>query len=138
MNLNSPRTWMSIAWIQAVIAMSASLYFSEIVGWEPCELCWYQRILMYPLVLILGLALWRNEKQIAYYVLPMSIIGGLIAAYHYLLQWGIFQESSCSATAVSCAYVPEMWFGFVTLPLLSLLAFTLITFCMLKMIRGSQ
>ena len=77
-----------IAFIVALVAMSGSLFFSEVAGYEPCKLCWYQRILMYPLALLSGIALFRKENWLIPYALVMSIIGQVIAAYHYFLQIG--------------------------------------------------
>ena len=75
-----------VAFLQAWLATLGSLYFSEIRDFRPCLLCWYQRILMYPLIIILGVAIFRKDKNAAYYVLPMSIMGVAIAFYQYLLQ----------------------------------------------------
>lgn len=125
--MNKSTKWMSLALVQALIATTGSLYFSEVVGWEPCELCWYQRILMYPLVLVIGTGLWRKDPNLPYYVLPSSVLGMIIAAYHYLLQMGVFTEASCGIDAVSCAVRQGAWFGFITIPLLSFVAFAVIT-----------
>lgn len=113
------------AWVVALAAMLGSLYFSEIKGWEPCVLCWYQRIAMYPMVIILFFAALKKDIEIGRYVLPVVGVGAVFSIYHYLLQWGLFEET-CGINAVSCAYVPHKWFGFVTLPLLALVAFGLI------------
>ncbi|WP_088083119.1 disulfide bond formation protein B, partial [Bacillus mobilis] len=75
-----------MAWIVSMIATLGSLFFSEILGFIPCELCWFQRIMMYPLCIILGIATFYNEKNIKKYVLPISIIGGSISLYHYAIQ----------------------------------------------------
>ena len=74
------------AWITSIIAMVGSLFFSERMGFIPCTLCWYQRILMYPLVIFLGIAFYRNDREIYKYILPMSIIGIVVSSYHYALQ----------------------------------------------------
>lgn len=75
-----------VAWLVSIIATLGSLYFSEIQSFIPCELCWYQRILVYPLVLILGIATFQNDKSVKKYVLPISIIGSSISLFHYLEQ----------------------------------------------------
>ncbi len=125
-----------IAWAQAVVAVSGSLYMSEIAGFLPCLLCWYQRIAMYPLVVILGVGILRKERKLYQYVLPFSITGGLIALYHVLLYYGVFPESEQTCRAgVSCTTKYIEYFGFVTIPLLSLLAFSLITACMIILYR---
>jgi len=116
------------AWGQAIIATAGSLYFSEVRHFIPCTLCWYQRILMYPLVIVLGVAILLGERRLRYYVLPFTIPGLLIAAYHNLLWYRITEEagSVCSG-GVSCSIRWIEWGGFIGIPLLSLTAFLLIT-----------
>lgn len=122
------------AWLVSLIATMGSLYFSEIRGFIPCELCWYQRILMYPLVLILGVAVYRGDTRIKYYALPMSILGGSISLYHYMLQKipGFAPLKPC-VNGVPCNMEYINWFGFITIPFLALVAFILITSCLLFM-----
>lgn len=119
------------AWIIAIAAMSGSLFFSEVLHLPPCVLCWYQRILMYPLVLFIPIGILKKNKDLPIYVLPFSVLGILIATYHYLLQRGIIPDSiaPCSE-GVSCTTKLIEFFGFVTIPFLSLIAFVLITICM--------
>jgi disulfide bond formation protein DsbB len=120
------------AWMQALIATLGSLYASEVAKITPCILCWYQRILMYPLVVILAVGIIKKDRFIHYYVLPLSITGLLFASYHYGLQRGIIPENIAPCTAgISCASRFVEWFGFVTIPFLSMLAFTIITFCLI-------
>lgn len=117
-----------IAWVIALAATIGSLYFSEVAGYAPCILCWYQRITMYPLVVFLLVAIVRKDQNIAAYVLPFTIIGGLISVYHNLLYYNVLEESEASCRfGVSCTTKFIEWFGFVTIPLLSLLAFAAIT-----------
>ena len=78
--------------IIALVASLGSLYFSEVLLYVPCELCWYQRILMYPLVILLGIAAVKKDAGIVTYVLPLSIIGGSISIYHYLIQKVAFRR----------------------------------------------
>lgn len=119
------------AWIISITAMSGSLFFSERMGFVPCTLCWYQRILMYPLVILLGIAFYRNDKEIYKYILPISSIGVLMAAYHYALQKiPSMNEFSTCTSGVPCSGQYINWFGFVTIPFLSLVAFTMITIAM--------
>lgn len=116
--------------VAALAATLGSLFYSEVVGFVPCELCWYQRILMYPQALILAVALWKNERGVAAYVLPMSVIGIFVSSYHYLLQIGVFPAPSCSAVgfSVSCAQTYTMAFGYITIPMMALSAFLNIAF----------
>ena len=128
-----------LAWLVAIVAMAGSLYFSEVRHFIPCTYCWYQRILMYPLVIILGIASYRQDKQIAAYVLPLSILGLGIATYHYIGQKmpELFASGGCS-TAVPCSHMYINWLGFITIPFLSLVAFTIISFFMLGLILGTK
>lgn len=121
-----------LAWLQALVAMAGSLYFSEVLGFIPCSLCWYQRILMYPLVAILAMGILLRDQRMRYYVLPLSLTGFLVALYHNLLTWGIISEGIVPCTAgVSCTVEWINWFGFITIPLLSLIAFSVITLSMI-------
>lgn len=116
------------AWVQALLAMMGSLYFSEIRHFPPCVLCWYQRIAMYPLVIILAWAMINRVQTWKALVLPFSTIGMLIAGYHCLLYYKILPEAIAPCTTgVSCTTQFIEYFGFITIPLLSFLAFTLIT-----------
>lgn len=113
-----------------------SLYFSEILKFPPCILCWYQRIFMYPLTIILAIGILRQDKKIYQYVLPFSIAGGLISVYHNLLYYKILPESAGPCTlGISCTTKFIELFGFLTIPLLSLIAFLVITTCMLLLRR---
>lgn len=116
------------AWIVSLIATFGSLYFSEILGFIPCTLCWYQRIMMYPLIIVLGIASYRNQSDIIPYVLPLSILGGLISLWHYAQQKIPFlgQVIQCKV-GVPCNASYINWLGFVTIPLLAFIAFALIT-----------
>jgi disulfide bond formation protein DsbB len=126
-----------LAWIQAIVATLGSLYFSEVMKFPPCVLCWYQRIFMYPLVFILAVGMVRKDKKIYTYVLPLSITGLLIAIYHNLLYYQIIPESMAPCVnGVSCTTKFIEWFGFITIPFLSLVAFSVITLCMLFVWRG--
>ena len=120
-----------IAWVQALVSTLGSLYYSEIRNFSPCALFWYQRILMYPLVLIFWVGVLKRDKNLYMYVLPLSILGMLVAFYQVLLQNGVLKESVSPCTVgVSCTVGYTGYFGFVTIPFMSLTAFTIITICM--------
>ncbi|OME75955.1 disulfide bond formation protein B [Paenibacillus sp. FSL A5-0031] len=121
-----------MAWMVAVVATLGSLYFSEIRGFIPCELCWYQRILMYPLSLILGIAAFYDEYKIKKYVLPLSIMGIFVSTFHYMEQKipGFAAIKPCTQ-GVPCNVQYINWFGFVTIPFLALTGFVLITVILL-------
>lgn len=129
-----------IAFIQAWLATLGSLFYSQIIGLTPCVLCWYQRILMYPLVILFTVAIIRKDKNIPYYVLPMTIIGSLIAAYQYLLQMtplGAVELTKCDLTN-PCSKIDAIYLGFITIPLMSLAAFFLISIMMIILIKSKK
>lgn len=111
------------AFVVAGLATLGSLYFSEVAHFEPCRLCWYQRIAMYPLVIILGIAAWRGDARVRRYVIPLAAIGALIAAYHYALEWLPWLDSGVCSASTPCTLVWFREFGFVSLPYLALSAF---------------
>jgi len=116
-----------LAFGTALIAMLGSLYYSEIAGFVPCQLCWYQRILMYPLTLILLVGILRHDPTVTGYVLPFSVIGIGVSTYHYLIQLGVIEHSAACRVGVPCVVRYVNYFGFVTIPLMALTAFVLIT-----------
>ena len=116
------------AWLIAFASTLGSLFFSEIMRFAPCVLCWYQRICMYPLVLILAVALFRFDRNVVRYALPLSVLGVLLALFHLLLIAGVVPESiKPCIQGIPCTEVQIQWFGFVNIPLLSGLAFLAIT-----------
>ena len=119
-----------LAWVVATVATLGSLYFSEVLGFVPCELCWWQRIFMYPQALLLGLASYRDDRRIIPYLLPLNAVGGSISAFHYLQeQVPGLRLPVCGADA-SC-FTPWIdWFGFITIPFMALSAFGLILICL--------
>lgn len=122
------RNSMYIALVAAWVAMCGSLYFSEVRGYIPCVLCWYQRILMYPLAGFIAIGLLRRDGNLPYYVLPFSVFGLSMSTYHYLLEkTDLFAESAVCAQGVSCTTQWINWFGFVTIPFLALIGFLIIT-----------
>ncbi len=117
-----------IALAAAWTAMLGSLYFSEVRGYVPCSLCWYQRIIMYPLAGILAIGLLRKDRGLPYYVLPFSILGIAMSTYHYLLQkTQIFDSGAVCQAGVPCTTMWINWFGFITIPFLALTAFVIIS-----------
>jgi disulfide bond formation protein DsbB len=117
-----------LAWLIALSGMIGSLIMSEIFGWVPCVLCWYQRILLYPLVILIPVAILRKDSRPDLTILPFSGLGILIAAYHWLLQIGVISEATAPCqSGISCAVTNFNYLGFINVPFLSLLAFTCIT-----------
>lgn len=128
-----------LSWVAAIIATLGSLYFSEVMHFIPCTLCWYQRIFMYPLAIILGIAVYRNDFNIHYYALPLSIIGMLISGYHVLLQRiPYLQQFEMCTTGVPCSKDYINWLGFITIPLLAFIAFTIITVSLVILARSQK
>lgn len=120
-----------IAFIQALFAMVGSLFFSEILKFPPCVLCWYQRIAMYPLVPIIAIGILKKDKLLPYYVLPLSLVGLAIAFYHNLLYYNLIPESQAPCLlGVSCTTKFIEFLGFMTIPFLSFVSFAIITTCM--------
>lgn len=118
------------AFAVAFIATAGSLFYSEVIGFEPCKLCWFQRIFAYPQVVLLGLALWKRGYGIAPYGIALSVIGVVISAYHYLLQIGVAPPLPCSAVgySVDCSQRFVLQFGYITIPMMAITAFLLIIF----------
>lgn len=124
----------ALAFAAALAATLSSLFYSEIAGYEPCKLCWFQRIFMYPQVILLGIALWKKDNREAIYCLVLSVAGAIVAGYHYLMQIGITPSLPCSAVgySASCSQRFVMQFGYITIPMMSLTIFALIiTFLLL-------
>lgn len=124
---NTNWTILFLCWLLASISTLGSLFFSHVVGFAPCILCWYQRIFLFPLVILLAVGLFPLDKNIVKYAFPLALAGWLTALYHNLLYSGIIPESiqPCSQ-GVSCTEEYIDLFGFITIPMLSLLAFSTI------------
>jgi disulfide bond formation protein DsbB len=119
---------MFFALIIAVVATAGSLFYSEIAGYEPCKLCWFQRIFMYPLVILLGLACIKKDIKFTFYPSVMAGIGAAISLYHNYVYYGGISLFPCEpfGLGVSCTKVLVMEFGYITIPLMALTAFFLI------------
>jgi disulfide bond formation protein DsbB len=110
------------------IATGGSLFFSEIAGFIPCELCWYQRICMYPLSIITLLAALANDRRVARYLLPLPLVGAGVSVYHLLVENGVVEQAKgCLISAPGgCATKWINEFGYMTIPTLALTAFVLL------------
>lgn len=119
-------TILATGWTVSLIATGGSLYLSEGLGLEPCRLCWYQRIAMYPLVVILGVALMRGDREVWKTALPLAGVGTLVSAYHVAVQYlpGI-EIGACSVSA-PCSARYLIAYGFVTIPVMAGSAFLLV------------
>lgn len=116
-----------VALLVASVATAGSLFFSEVWGWLPCSLCWYQRILMYPLVPVLAVGILRRDHALHQYALPLAVPGMLLALYHYLLiKTDLFPPPPCR-DGIPCDVDYLNLFGFINIPLLALVAFALVS-----------
>ena len=129
-----------VALLAAWIATCGSLFFSEVLGWVPCLLCWYQRIFMYPLSLVLAVGLLRRDKGIHKYALALSIPGACISLFHYLDQKTDLVKAfvPCTVGVPCSADYLNAFGGVVTIPFLALIAFLIITFCMVASRLGTE
>lgn len=115
-----------LAWGMATIAMLGSLYYSEVAGFPPCEYCWYQRIAMYPLVVILGIAMVRRDYAIRRYVLALAVPGGIISMYHYAVErFPDLQVGECSLQ-IPCSQVWVWKFDLVSIAFMAFVCFAVI------------
>jgi len=123
--------WMLLflCWLLASVSATISIFFSSVLDYQPCVLCWYQRICLFPLIVIFAAGLFPNfDKSVIKYALPLTIVGGLTAFYHSLLYAGIIPENiqPCSQ-GVSCTEKYFELFGFISIPTLSFFAFSALT-----------
>jgi disulfide bond formation protein DsbB len=116
----------ALVFVVALLATLGSLTYSEIIGYEPCKLCWVQRIFMYPLVVLFGMALLKKTKEVLDYGIVLSLLGAGVAAFHYYEQISQTTLVSCGVGAVSCAQRLVMNFQYVTIPMMALSAFLVI------------
>jgi disulfide bond formation protein DsbB len=138
----TPIGWTLIfsAWLIAMVSTLAALFLGEVMGYTPCVLCWYQRIAMFPLVLVLAAGLFPFDPRVVRYALPLALAGLGLALFHLALTAGWIPESirPCQQ-GVPCSNIPVIWFGFVTIPLLSVLSFSLIAVLLLTThLKGSK
>lgn len=129
-----------LAWLIAAVSMLGALFFSEVMKLAPCELCWWQRIFMFPLVLILPLGLFPFDPRVVRYALPLALLGWAFAVFHWLLVLGVIPESIRPCVrGVPCSEVSFEWLGFINIPLLSVLAFSvMIALLALTHIKASK
>lgn len=119
------------AWLFALVGTVGSLFLSEVMLFPPCVLCWYQRIALYPLVLIIGIGIATRDRVVTRYALPFCLVGLAIAVYHNLLYYGFIPESITPCTeGVPCNAKQLELLGFITIPLMSLAGFVSIAVCL--------
>ena len=120
-------TLLFAAWLVATVSTLGALFLSEVMQVPPCVLCWYQRIFMFPLVLVLAAGLFPLDRKVVRYATPLAAAGWLVALFHVLLTKGYIPESATPCTqGIPCSRIEVEWLGFLTIPLLSLLSFSVI------------
>ena len=117
---------LTVAWIVAAVTTLGSLYLSEVAHYPPCKLCWFQRIAMYPLSVVLAIAAWHRDTLVRRYVLPVCAIGAAISAYHYQLERFPEQKSLTCSVDVPCTTVWIWKFHYISIPFMALSAFAAI------------
>jgi disulfide bond formation protein DsbB len=124
---------LQIVFLISLSGVFVSLYYSDVIGFAPCILCWLQRIFMYPLVPLTVMAIWKKDRGIIDYSILLSVIGLLIAVYHNVIYYFNIEAGPCGATGISCIqhFVSELG-GFVSIPMMSLAGFTLILTCLIS------
>ena len=136
---SSSSTFIFLSFLISLIATLGSLFFSEIMNFVPCSLCWYQRIFMYPLVFLFSINLLFPDDKIYKYSFPLVIIGWIISVYHNLLILKIIPENlSPCVQGVPCSVDYLNWFGFITIPLLSFFAYTSILILLIILKRKNK
>ena len=115
------------AWLAATASTLGALFLSEVIGVAPCVLCWYQRVFMFPLAVVLTVALFPLDPKVIRYAAPLAAAGWLVALFHVLLTKGYIPETMTPCTqGIPCSQIDAQWFGFLTVPMLSLLSFSAI------------
>lgn len=135
--LSRPALW--LAWLVALVATVGSLIYSEVIHFEPCRLCWFQRIAMYPLAVVLLVGAIRRETVVKFYALPLALVGLAISVWHYLIQ--TFPSLSAGAAcdpAVPCSAKYVDVFGFISIPFMAGAGFTLISVLLLLYVKASK
>lgn len=129
-----------LCWLQVTVSATISLFFSSVLEYEPCVLCWYQRICLFPLIFIFAAGLFPAfDKSVIKYALPLTIAGGVTALYHALLYAGIIPENiqPCSQ-GVSCTEKYIELFGFISIPMMSFFAFSILTALLITLKRRTS
>ncbi len=109
-----------LVFVVSLFALVGSLFYSKFLGFSPCELCWWQRIFLYPIPVITGIALWKRESNALVYAVPLAVIAGIIALYHSYVNLGGTSVLPCTAVGGECSKLYVMAFGYITIPMMSL------------------
>lgn len=129
--------YVALAFLVALAASVGSLGLSEIASFAPCKLCWWQRIFMYPQAVVAGVAFLTNDNKVRKYLLPLSVIGLVIAVYHYIMQ--LFPDLlHCSEEVAKCSTIQFASFGYMTIPVMSASAFVLLILILIMGLKSSK
>ena len=109
-----------LAFLVSISAVIGSLFYSEVVGFEPCALCWWQRVSLYPLVVIFGMAIWKRTANAFLYAVPLTLLGTLVAAYQSYVSLGGVSLLPCTAIGEACSKIYVIAFGYITIPFMGL------------------
>lgn len=136
-DLGRAASW--LAWLVALVATAGSLIYSEVIHFEPCRLCWFQRIAMYPMAVILLVGAIRRETVVKFYALPLAVVGLAISVWHYLLQTfpSLSTGASCDPVVPCSAKYVDV-FGFISIPFMAGAGFTLIAVLLLLYVKASK
>lgn len=129
---------MVLAFLISLAGVVGSLYYSEFLGFEPCKLCWYQRIFLYPQTILLAIGLIKKHPHVANYCILFSSFGALLAGYQSLTQAGFAPDAVCPASGISCNQIFVMQYGYITIPVMALTAFLLIIVLLLTAKAGNK
>jgi len=136
MESSAAKRWLFAAWAMGLVATLGSLFFAEVMKLPPCSLCWYQRIAMYPLVIILTVGILAEDAKVNRYAFPFLGLGLALALYHNLLYYGVIPAGISPCTeGVPCTSRQLEWLGVITIPLLSLVGFSAIGVCLFQFQR---
>ncbi|MEZ4271234.1 MAG: disulfide bond formation protein B [Myxococcota bacterium] len=130
------------AWSIALVASLGSLFFGEVMQLPPCSLCWYQRICLFPLTVVIAVGIALRDKNLFLYAAPLVVVGLGLALYHNLIYYGLVSEAlSPCKQGVPCSSRQIEWLGFITIPAMAAMAFLTISLCLLmhrRSLRGTQ
>ena len=122
------RHMLGLALLVSLAGLGGSLFFSEVLGYEPCVLCWIGRIMLYPQILIIALAMYFKDRGAAKYLVGLSVLGGFVSLYHSYTQLGGRSFTPCTAEGGTCSILYIVEYGYITIPTMALTAFILILF----------
>lgn len=109
-----------LSFLVALGAVLGSLFYSEVIGFEACVLCWWQRVFLYPIVPILGIALWKKDRGVFRYAVPLALIAAVIGVYQVYSNFSGFSLLPCTAAEGACSKIYVKEFGYITIPVMSL------------------